>query len=150
MVTLRTSRNANVAKSTPTNRRSREVSRDHSQSECNLFFWRTNDYKIKRVEYCQYLLDTAETFDDVFTDETMVIIINHNVRKVYHKRGEPRKYKPRVKYPTRVLVWGGISLRLNMLRKQEVIHEVRPLVPACGKYHRERHPGTNHVRARVS
>ena len=31
--------------------------------------------KIKRVEYCQYLLDTAETFDDVFTDETMVILI---------------------------------------------------------------------------
>ena len=38
-----------------------------------------------------------------------MVILNHNVRKVYHKRGEPRKYKPRVKYPTRVLIWGGIS-----------------------------------------
>ena len=38
-----------------------------------------------------------------------MVILNHNVRKVYHNRGEPRKYKPRVKYPTRVLIWGGIS-----------------------------------------
>jgi len=65
--------------------------------------------KLKRVDFCKNLLDTQDTFDDVvFTDEAMVVLTPY-VRRCYHKKGQPRKYKPKPKYPTRVLIWGGIS-----------------------------------------
>ena len=65
--------------------------------------------KIKRVEFCKDLLDSGETFDNVlFTDESMVVM-TPNVRRSYHKKGQPRRYKPKPKYPIRVLIWGGIS-----------------------------------------
>ena len=30
-------------------------------------------------------------------------------RKSYHKKGEPRRYKPKPKHTVKVFVWGGIS-----------------------------------------
>ena len=67
--------------------------------------------QIKRVDFCKHLLETNETFDDVlFTDKAMVIL-NPCVQRSYHKKGQPRKFKLKPKYPTRVLVWGGISKR---------------------------------------
>ena len=63
--------------------------------------------KIKRVEFCKDLLDSGATFDNVsFMDESMVLM-TPNVRRSYHKKGQPRRYKPKPKYPIRVLIWGG-------------------------------------------
>lgn len=63
------------------------------------------------LNFAKKLLETNERFDDiVFTDETM-IVLTPNRRQVYHKKGQPRKYKPKPKYPVRVLLWGGISKR---------------------------------------
>ena len=65
--------------------------------------------KVKRVEFCQQLIETGDTFDDViFTDEAMVQLTSH-VRRSYHQIGMPRKYKPKPKHPVKVYVWGGIS-----------------------------------------
>lgn len=65
--------------------------------------------KEKRVEFCQRLLSTGENFHDViFTDESMVQLAPSK-RKVYHKRGQARKYRPKAKHPVKVYVWGGIS-----------------------------------------
>lgn len=67
--------------------------------------------RLKRVEFCEMLLRTADTFENViFTDETIVVLTS-NTRKTYHKAGEARKFKPKPKYPVRVLIWGGISRR---------------------------------------
>ena len=64
--------------------------------------------KVKRVEFCQQLLETGDTFDDViFTDKAMVQLTSH-VRKSYHQAGMLRKYKPKPKHPIKVYVcWGG-------------------------------------------
>lgn len=65
--------------------------------------------KVKRVEFCQQLLESGDTFEDViFTDEAMVQLTSH-VRRSYHQVGMPRKYKPKPKHPIKVYVWGGIS-----------------------------------------
>ena len=65
--------------------------------------------KVKRVEFCQQLLESGDTYDDViFTDEAMVQLTSH-VRRSYHQVGMPRKYKPKPKHPVKVYVWGGIS-----------------------------------------
>ena len=67
--------------------------------------------KSKRVEFCQKLLDTHESFDDVvFTDESMIQLKPAH-RKVYHKTGEPRRFRPTPKHPVKVYIWGGISKR---------------------------------------
>ena len=45
--------------------------------------------KQKRLDFCQMLLATVESFEDViFTDEAMVqLMLAH--RKSYHKKGQP-------------------------------------------------------------
>ena len=64
--------------------------------------------KLKRVEFCQQLLESGDTFDDViFTDEAMVQLTSH-VRRSYHQEGMPRRYKPKPKHLIKVYVWGGI------------------------------------------
>ena len=65
--------------------------------------------KTKRVDFCQTLLRTHESFSDViFTDESMIQLKPAH-RKVYHKTGKPRKFRPTPKHPVKVYIWGGIS-----------------------------------------
>lgn len=67
--------------------------------------------KDKRVAFCQNLLQTGENFHNViFTDESMIKLAP-SVRKIYHKKGQPRKYRPKAKHPVKVYIWGGISKR---------------------------------------
>ena len=67
--------------------------------------------KLKRLQFCQDLLVSGESFQNViFTDETMVQLTPVK-RKTFHKKGEPRRYKAKPKHPLKVYVWGGISKR---------------------------------------
>lgn len=63
--------------------------------------------KQKRLDFCETMLSTRETFNDIiFTDEAMVQLKPAH-RKSYHKKGEPRRYRPKPKHPIKVFVWGG-------------------------------------------
>lgn len=65
--------------------------------------------KQKRLDFCNHLLSTNETFKDIiFTDEAMVQL-NPAHRKTYHKAEEARRFRPKPKHPIKVFVWGGIS-----------------------------------------
>ena len=65
--------------------------------------------KQKRLDFCQQLVQSGDTFNNViFTDESMVQLAPSK-RKIYHKKGEARKYRPKAKHPVKVYVWGGIS-----------------------------------------
>ena len=65
--------------------------------------------KLKRVDFCQLVLRNGDNFQDVvFTDETMVQLMPAH-RKSYHKKGEPRQFRPKPKHPVKIFVWGGIS-----------------------------------------
>ena len=67
--------------------------------------------KQKRIDFCQHLLTTSENFRDIiFTDESMVQL-KPTHRKCYHKKGQPRCFRPKPKHPVKVFVWGGISSR---------------------------------------
>lgn len=67
--------------------------------------------KVKRVEFCQRVLQSGENFNDiVFTDESMVQL-SPSKRKLYHKKGQPCKFRPKAKHPVKVYIWGGISKR---------------------------------------
>jgi len=44
----------------------------------------------------------------VYTDESMVQLAPSKC-KLYHKRGQPRKFRPKAKHPTKVYIWAGIS-----------------------------------------
>lgn len=51
--------------------------------------------KQKRVEFCQRLLASGEKFHNiVFTNESMVQL-SPSKRKLYHMRGQPRKFRPK-------------------------------------------------------
>ena len=74
--------------------------------------------RIKRVEFCQKLLDTRDTFDDViFTDESSIQIGRNShiaIAKIERdaKGRTISKDKPQfeaLKHPVKVHVWGGIS-----------------------------------------
>lgn len=65
--------------------------------------------KYKCVEFCQNLLASAENFDNIiFTDETVIQLVPAK-RKIFHKKGEIRKYRPKAKRPAKVYLWAGIS-----------------------------------------
>ena len=67
--------------------------------------------KEKRLDFCETLLSTGETFRDIiFTDEAMVQLKPAH-RKSYHNKGEARRFRPKPKHPIKVFVWGGISTR---------------------------------------
>ena len=34
-----------------------------------------------------------------------------SIRKIFHHKSEPRKFRPKPKHPVKVYVWGGISKR---------------------------------------
>ena len=53
----------------------------------------------KCVEFCKSLLEDGEEFNDItFTDEA-IVQLNRYTRLSYHKKGEPRKCKPKPKHP---------------------------------------------------
>lgn len=67
--------------------------------------------KEKRVEFCQRLLETGENFENIiFTDETMIQLAP-SIRKIFHHKSEPSKFRPKLKHPVKVYVWGRISKR---------------------------------------
>ena len=67
--------------------------------------------RLKRLEWCQEMINTNEQFDDVvFTDESSVQLETHR-KRCYRKKCTPRKLKPRPKHPLKVHIWGGISKR---------------------------------------
>ena len=67
--------------------------------------------QLKRLEWCKARLAGKEQFETViFTDESTIQIERHS-RRCYHKKGEPRKLKPKPKHPLKIHVWGGISKR---------------------------------------
>ena len=62
--------------------------------------------KQKRLDFCQMLLATEESFEDVvYTDEAMVQLMPAH-RKSYLKKGQPRRFRPKPKHPLKVFVWG--------------------------------------------
>ena len=82
--------------------------------------------KLKRKEFCQQLIESSDTFDDViFTDESsfqlgcnrqlaVTKVIRNEQGKIIAK---DRPKITRVKHPVKVHVWGGISRRgATMLR----------------------------------
>lgn len=65
--------------------------------------------KQKRVEFCQNLLSSGETFHNIiFTDETMIQLLPAK-RKIFYKKGDKQKYRPKLKHPTKVYLWAGVS-----------------------------------------
>lgn len=67
--------------------------------------------KVKRVEFCQRLLETDDNFDDViFTDECTAQLHNNKVT-FYRKRDAARPSLPKPKHPLKVHLWAGISRR---------------------------------------
>ena len=67
--------------------------------------------KQKRLDFCHMLLRNGDTFEDViFTDEAMIQLKPAH-RKSYHKKGQPRRFRPKPKHPVKVFVWGGISMK---------------------------------------
>ena len=63
--------------------------------------------KEKRLKWSEEQMANKEKFDDViFTDEYSVQLDVH--RKKCYRKKQPRKLKPRPKYPPKVHVWGGI------------------------------------------
>ena len=65
--------------------------------------------KEKRVEWCNEMINSNETFENViFTDECS-IQLDHHGRLCFRKRGQPRQLKPKPKHPIKVHVWAGIS-----------------------------------------
>ena len=68
--------------------------------------------KHKHVEFCQNLLASGETFHNIiFTDETMIQLVPAK-RKIFHKKGDKRKYRPKPKHQTKVYLWEGISKKV--------------------------------------
>ena len=65
----------------------------------------------KRLEWTKARVEDKEQFDNViFSNESSPNIERHS-RQCYHKKGEPRKSKPKPKHPLKVYVWAGISKR---------------------------------------
>ena len=67
----------------------------------------------KRMEWVKERINDKEQFDDViFSDEsTCTIQVERTSRRCYHKKGQPRKLKPKPKHPLKVHVRAGISKR---------------------------------------
>ena len=61
--------------------------------------------------WCKVQLDNKEKFEKlVFTDECTVQL-DHHGRLCFRKQEQPRALKQRPKYPAKVHIWGGISMR---------------------------------------
>ena len=66
--------------------------------------------KGKRLTWCQQQLNDEEQFENVlFTDECTVQL-DHHGRLCFRKQKQPCALKQRPKHPTKVHIWGGISV----------------------------------------
>lgn len=67
----------------------------------------TQKHKMDRVRFCT-AWNPSSLFTTVYADEKLFMINNHT-RKQYVKKGKEHPTEPVVKFPARVMVWGGIS-----------------------------------------
>ena len=65
----------------------------------------------KRMEWVKERINDKEQFDDVIFSDESTIQVERNSRHCYHKKGQPRKLKPKPKHPLKVHVRAGISKR---------------------------------------
>ena len=65
----------------------------------------------KRLEWTKDQVDKKEQFDNVIFSDESSVQIEHHSRRCYHKKGQPRKLKPKPKHSLKVHVWAGISKR---------------------------------------
>ena len=65
----------------------------------------------KRLDFCRLALQNHDTFDNVIFSDGCSIQLDSHSRITFRKKGCPRKLKSRVKHPTKVKVWAGISKR---------------------------------------
>ena len=63
----------------------------------------------KRLEWTKDQVDKKEQFDNVIFSDESSVQIEHHSRRCYHKKGQPRKLKPKPKHSLKVHVWAGIS-----------------------------------------
>ena len=71
--------------------------------------------KQKRLEFCKLMLSSKETFRVIiFTDEAMVQLKPAH-RKSYHKKGEPRRHRPKRKHPIKVFCLGGYQHEVQQM-----------------------------------
>jgi hypothetical protein len=67
--------------------------------------------KVKRVEFCQMLIDTNETFDDIIFSDKSSIRLHQNKTVMYRLKGSLPAALPKPKYPLMVHVWVVITRR---------------------------------------
>lgn len=67
--------------------------------------------KVKRVEFCQMLIDTNETFDDIIFSDESSIQLHQNKTVMYRLKGSLPAALPKPKHPLKVHVWAAISRR---------------------------------------
>ena len=67
--------------------------------------------KVKRVEFCQMLINTNETFDDIIFSDESSIQLHQNKTVMYRRKGSLPAALPKPKHPLKVHVWAAISRR---------------------------------------
>ena len=67
--------------------------------------------KEKRVEFCQQLLSTDESFNDIIWTDECTIQLHDNKVVVYRPVNSIAHTIPKPKHPLKIHVWGGISRR---------------------------------------
>ena len=65
----------------------------------------------KRLFWCQEQVRVKEDFANVIFSDECTIQLEHHGRLYFRKRRQPRKLKPRPKYPAKIHIWGAISSR---------------------------------------
>ena len=65
--------------------------------------------KVKRLEYAQRVMESADTFHNVIFSDECSISLEQYRRTYYRKIDEPTKRKPKPKHPLKLHVWAGIS-----------------------------------------
>lgn len=67
--------------------------------------------QVKRVEFCQMLMDSNETFDDIIFSDESTIQLHQNKTVIYRRKGSLPPALPKPKHPLKVHVWAAISRR---------------------------------------
>ena len=70
--------------------------------------------QLKRIEFCNRLIDTNHALEDViFTDEPSVKL-NQNLNVSYRKKSAAKNMKPKPKHPLKEHVYGALSRQGHM------------------------------------
>ena len=65
--------------------------------------------KVKRLEFAQRVLESGDTFHNVsFSDECSISLQSYR-RACFKMADEPTKWKPKLKHPLKVHVWGELA-----------------------------------------